>query len=118
MVGLDDLVSTGVPEVAVAVLAVGYGELAVLDGADAEVELDDAVAALLCLHGVGVGARGAELLPEEGIGVALAEIVGECGLEDLHLFEVEVDDAVAAVGGLQRVVVDAFLGQVLSEEAV
>ena len=118
MVGLDDLVSSGVPIVAVAVLAVGYGELAVLDGAEAKVELDDAVAALLCLHGVGVGSRGAELLPEEGVGVALAEIVRDVGLEDLHLFEVQVDDAVAAVLRLEGVVVDAFGGEALSEEVV
>ena len=59
-----------------------------------------------------------DVLAMEGVGVVLAEAVADSGLVGLPVVEVEVNDAVATVLGVQGVVVHVGSVDVLPEEGV
>ena len=80
-----------------ATLAGGLPHLELVDGVLAEVEPDGAVAAVDGVEGMGVDARGGDILVEEVVGVVLAEAVADGGLVGLPVVKMEVDDAVATV---------------------
>ena len=106
VIGLDDLVPTRVPIVAVAAFFLGDGELAFLDVVDAKIEGDDAVAAVLCLKGVSIHAFSVQVLSEERVGSAFTDGQVHFGglvrvYHDGHV-DVLADDAVgdvARIGG-------------------
>ena len=72
VVGVDDGVPLGIPEILVAGLFFRHGELAFTGGVDGEVKVDDAVAAMRSRQCVGVIASGIKMLFEEGIGLTIA----------------------------------------------
>ena len=92
--------------------------LELVDGVLTEVEPDGAVAVVDGLEGVEVDTRGGDVLVVELVSVVLAEVVADAGLVSLPVVEVEVDDAVAAVLGVQGVVIHARGMDVLSEVGV
>ena len=84
----------------------------------AEVEPDGAVAVVDGLEGVEVDAWGGDVLVVELVGIVLAETVADVGLVDLPVVEVEVEDTVATILGVQGVVVNARCVDVLTEIGV